>query len=145
MHCTRLITLLVTVMYGYHSLAQDSLPGLMFNVKANMIMSSKFSNIPAKTEYPDENSIIERTEMPGAKKLGFGFEIGGEMWFLRNEKFKLVLGLSYSRTTAAYHYSYVSEDPTGRFGYTHLKKSNQRKVEVVYNPKKIYEGERFKI
>jgi hypothetical protein len=127
------------------SMAQDTLPGLMFNVRAGMILNSKFSNIPSKTEYPDENSIIERTEMPGAKRFGVGFEIGSDIYFLRNEKFKLVFGVSFSRTTAAHHYSYISEDPTSKPGFTHVRHSSQKNIEEVYNAFNFSGGVRNKI
>jgi hypothetical protein len=124
--------------------AQDTLPGLMFNAKAALIFTSRYANISSKTEYPDENSVIERTEMPGANRFSFGFELGADMYFLRSESFKLVLGLTYARTTAAHHYSYISEDPSTKPGFTHVRHSSQKNIEEVYNALNISGGARFK-
>jgi hypothetical protein len=106
----------------------------MVNAYASFIMNQAYSNVPTKNEDPGTYS------KPDSNKIKAGFALGTELLFLPGENFKILLGISFSRTSAGYNYTYISESKTFRPGFTDVKTTTYNNYKVVYSALNLQAG-----
>jgi hypothetical protein len=112
--------------------AQDSskisVSSFRINMYAALVLNNSFSNIPSKTEYPGENSVINRSKSGISPAVYSGFLVGLEGLMFRSEKFRGVLGLALSHSKAAHHFSYMSEDPSFQSSYAKIRRNTETDI-----------------
>lgn len=91
--------------------------GARFNINAALILNNAYSNVQNKPIY-EGNSVTNTRKADTVNKIRAGFTFGADMLLFPKENFKLIFGVSFSRTSAQYIYSYVSESITTRPGFT---------------------------
>ena len=123
----------------------DTSSRLRWNVNAGLIFNNTFSNISEKQEVLSEGSVINRTPYDSAGKYSAGFSLGLEAITGKGEKLNAAFGISFSRTSAAHHYSYVEESPTTKTGFTRLKRSTEHDITEKYSNINIHAGLRNRI
>ena len=123
----------------YLSGINDSTGKFRLNINAGLIFSRNFSNYPLRSD-ADDVSSTEYSPSPGAAKYRTGFLIGADALLFSKENFKLVFGISLSRTSAAYHSSYISEGPTSKPGFTKLTRATENDYQLKYTALNFHAG-----
>jgi hypothetical protein len=132
----------------YHqgrSQSENGSSRLRIDANAGLIINNAFSNITEKEERPDESSIIVRAPSDSGSNVKVGFFLGADFLLGRKENLKSVFGLSFSRTGAEYHYSYLEQLRTSRLGFTTLTRTTEHDIIEIYNAINIHAGLRKRL
>jgi hypothetical protein len=103
-----------------------------FRAKAGVILNRAFSHYGKREEFPDESSLIQRKATDSSSNVRIGFVVGGEAVIGRSEKMQSVLGLSFTRSSGEYHYTYYEEIPTVRPGFSKLTRNTEHDIFETY-------------
>jgi hypothetical protein len=140
-YITRLV--LFTCLLPLSGIAQsesDSSFKLRINLNAAVIVNRAFSNVPRKVQPIDEFTTEKRSATDSGSKYRAGFTIGADLLFFPKEHLKGVLGIAFSRYSAAHHYLYESVGPTNRPGFSELKTVTNLDYEQWYSSVEIQAG-----
>jgi hypothetical protein len=124
---------------------KDSAFKFRINADAGLIINNSFSNIPKHSEVVDENTVETRAPLDSTKKTRTGFMLGVNFLVFPKESFKGVVGISFARTSAGHHYSFESEGPTNRSGFSKVRTVTSQNIEDVINSLNIQAGIRNRI
>lgn len=119
----------------------DSGSVFRLNLNAAFILNKAFSNI--KKPEPGENGKF--TPADTGNKVLPGFTFGADLLIGRKENFKGVFGLSFSRTSAEYHFSSYTESETSRPGYTELQRQTEYDHRLKYSSLNFHAGVRHRL
>jgi hypothetical protein len=111
---------------------EDSIRTRRINVHAGFILSRSFSNYPLRSSV-DEQSTTKYSAIDTGQKYKPGFYLGTDLLLLPGENFKILLGISYSQTSASYHSSYISVGPTSKSGFTELKRVTENDYQFSFS------------
>jgi len=124
---------------------RDSSFRLRVNLNCGLIVNNSFSNIKKKVPAIDEYTTETWKQDTAGGKYRAGFEVGSDFLFFPREHFKGVIGISFSQTSVAYYYQYVSEGPTSRPGYTTAKTTNNMHYALSFSSLNFRAGIRNQI
>jgi hypothetical protein len=116
-----LIILVVVFPTFYLSQEQPKVSGFRLNANLALIISNAHAHVPNK-EQTTSNSIAKTSRADTGSNYKPGFLIGADALFFPGENFKGLLGVSFSRTAAEYHYSFYSVGETSRPGFTQIER-----------------------
>ncbi len=123
---------------------KDSTGRIRINLNGGLILNRSFSNYPLRSSSDDQSSTTYKA-VDTASKYRAGFLLGADMLLLPKEKFKILLGVSFSRTSAEYHSSYKSEGQTTRPGFTKLTRSTENDYKLKFTALNFQAGIRNRL
>jgi hypothetical protein len=140
-----LLALLAAWSGGYCQAQENRSQRFRFDAGAGLIINRAFSNITEKEERPDESSLILRTPSDSASNVKTGFFIGVDMILGRQEGLNGLFGISFARSGAEYHYSYLEELATSRPGFTKRVRNTEHDILETYNALNVHAGLRNRL
>jgi hypothetical protein len=126
-------------------LAGDTLSKFRLSAHAALLVNKAFSNISDKEERPDETSLILRTPSDSGSNARVGFSLGIDALVGKGKNLRTVLGLSFTRSGAEYHYSYLEERATSRTGFTKLTRNTEHDITETMSALNVQAGLRRRI
>jgi hypothetical protein len=142
--CIIVLALLLLFCGGSYAQNDEAAPGpSVFRGHAGLIINRSYSNIDNKEEIIDDFTRITKTRSDSAPAVKAGFFFGGEALLGKNEKFMGAFALSFVKSGAEYHFSYLEEGPTNsRVGYNYMKRSTELQYKESYFYLDIHAGAR---